>query len=372
MLNYPLQLCKGLLILVGLLVLSYTTPARNQKESGTAPVSMDVVMQAIHDYGKEHQPLLLRENFTKAADMNDAYFAQVADLTAREDFASLEKLAQENRTERGRLVAGNWKDNDFFNATSAPVQDQHQKEADFGARLKIIKRWIAAYPNSGAAKIALARFYSWYAWFARGTGYANTVSSDQWKLFSDRTALGKQALLDAALMKDRYPAWYFAMQFIALQEDWEKPQARELLDQAIAFEPGYFHFYIQYANYLLPQWHGEPGEIESFASDISLRLPEPDGSIMYFLITSTLDCYREPYLGYVMQVYWPKSYQGYKNIERLYGISNLDANRAAFVASMFQDRASAHEAFAQIKTMDLNIWQTESIYNYFHSFADDP
>jgi hypothetical protein len=60
-------------------------------------------------------------------------------------------------------------------------------------------------------------------------------------------------LLAAARLKERDPHWYEAMQQVAFEEGWENAHARELLDQAVTFEPGYYHYYREYADYLKPQ-----------------------------------------------------------------------------------------------------------------------
>jgi hypothetical protein len=65
------------------------------------------------------------------------------------------------------------------------------------------------------------------------------------------------------------------MQEIALAQGWDKQQARELFDQATAFAPYFYHFYREYANFLLPKWYGEEGEIQAFAEEVSSRLPDP-------------------------------------------------------------------------------------------------
>ena len=83
----------------------------------------------------------------------------------------------------------------------------------------------------------------------------------QWKQFGSGSAHAKTLLLEASSLKERDPAWHYMMQRVALAEGWNKARARELFARAIAFEPGYYHYYRQYANYVLPQWNGESGRI---------------------------------------------------------------------------------------------------------------
>ncbi len=333
---------------------------------------MDVVMQTIHDYGSGHAGLLSPGSSAKPDENDELYRAHINSLLVQQDFAELEKIARQNRTEKGRLLGGYWKNHEFFLATGYPRNVGGPKDSDYQDQIKTLNKWIAAYRESAAARISLANLYANYASFARGSGYANTVTDSQWQLFQQRTALAKQLLLEAARLKERDPNWYYAMQQVAYNEGWDKTEARDLLDQAISFEPGYYHFYRLHAQYLLPQWYGQPGDIPAFAEEISSRFPEPDSSILYFQIVSSLACYCEEAMADLRHVSYPKVRQGYTNLSRLYGTSNLTANRFAFMATTIHDKPSAHEAFAAVVTMDSDIWYTEAIFDSARNWADSP
>jgi Domain of unknown function (DUF4034) len=202
----------------------------------------------------------------------------------------LEKIAQKNRTEKGRVIDGAWNSLSFYVGIGVP-HAQNATDSVYESRISIAKRWIAAYPASATARIALAEIYSDYAAFARGTGLANSVSDAQWKLVNNHIALAKQSLLEAAHMKDRDPTWFDVMFQVALSEGWDRTKERELFDQAVAFEPSYYHFYRRYASYLNPQYYGEPGDVQAFAEEIAANRREPESSIFYFEIVATLSCY---------------------------------------------------------------------------------
>ncbi len=357
---------------LGLLGLTLIASSCGHTAASPAPVAMDVVMKTIHDYGLDHSGPLSPGSSTKPDETDDLYRAHISNLVAQEDFAQLEKIAQQNRTEKGRLIGGLWKNYEFFLAADYPISDGEPKDSDYRYLIERVKKWIAAYPESAAAHIALADLYTNYASFGRGPGFADSVTDSQWQLFHERTALAKQFLLEAARLKERDPQWYAVMQQVAHHEGWDKTETRELLSQAVAFEPGYYHFYRNYAEYLLPQWYGEPGDIQAFAEEISGRLPEPDSSILYFQIVSSLACYCKQAKVDLPHVFWPKIRQGYTNLTRLYGTTNLIANRFAFIATTFKDKPCAHEAFASIVAMDLGIWYTKDIFDNSRDWANSP
>jgi hypothetical protein len=59
---------------------------------------------------------------------------------------------------------------------------------------------------------------------------------------------------------------------------------------------------------------------------------------------------------------WPRTKQGYDNLKRLYGVSNLKANRYAFLASVAKDKVAVHEAFASITSPTLDIWTNDAVF----------
>ena len=355
---------------VGLFGLALIASAVARAQASTAPVAMDVVMKTIHDYGRGNSGLLLPGSSTKPSEADEDYSARISKLLVQEDFAQLEKIATQDRTEKGRLLGGVWKIEAFYDGTSQPVSREELSDADFVPRIAKVKKWIAAYPDSTTAHLALAYLYLNFARFARGANYADKVSDSQWADYNSRTAQAKAILFEASTLREKDPFWFYAMQMVAHSEGWDRPHFRELLDQAVAFEPDYYHYYRAYANYILPQWYGEPGELQAFAEEVSSRIPEPNGSMIYFRVISSIACYCEEAMQDLPKVSYAKVRQGYTNVTRLFGASNLNANRFAYIATIFQDQASAHEAFADIRSMDAEIWDTDQIFDAARQWAN--
>lgn len=333
---------------------------------------METVMQAIHDYGKGHRSVSSVVPSSIPTETYEVYQAHINDLLVQEDFADLEKIAQQNRVERGSLVGGGWKNNEFFAIIGYPPHAGEMKDSDYELQIARVKRWIDRYPNSAAARISLARIYVSYAFFGRGTGLADTISDSQWRLYSARTGLAIESLLSAADLKERDPFWYDVMQQVAFAEGWDKADARTLLDQALAFEPSYYHYYREYADYLMPQWYGDTNEIVSFAEEVSNRFPGPEGSILYFRIVSSLAIYNQLEVEQLPGASWPKLIKGHHDLLRLYGNSNLDANRFAFMAYIFKDVRYAQEGFASVVTFEPTVWSSEKVFECARDWANPP
>lgn len=199
------------------------------------------------------------------------------------------------------------------------------------------------------------------------------MSGSGWSLFGQRIELGKAALLEAAREKEKCPYWYEAMQQVALAEGWDKQQARELLDQAAAFEPTFYHFYREYANFLLPKWHGEEGETQQFAEEISKRLGGPDGSIVYFEIASLLACQCDEERDSLEGMDWARVKQGYVELRRLYGTSNLKMNRFAYMSFVAGDKDAARETIAALgDAWNPKVWQIAENFKSAKDWAARP
>jgi hypothetical protein len=330
------------------------------------------VRQAVHDYGRGHQALLTPVLAEKPDQTDEAYSAQIRNILVQEDFAQLEKIAKQNRIEKGHLIGGVWKIWAFHGGTGWPVSASKPSESEWQAQFAILKKWNAAYPNSTAARLSLAYLYINYSWAERGSGFADSITDAQWKLFYERNAEAKAILLEASSFKDKDPFWYELMQLVAHNEGWTQPEARELFDQAVAFEPGYYHYYVEYDRYLQPQWYGKPGDVQAFAEEISSRVPEPDASMFYFWIMSSRACYCRAALQDMPKASYAKLRTGYGNITRLYGVSNLNANRFAFMATIFMDKAAAGQAFASVTEMDEGIWTVQSVFDNSRDWATAP
>src|SRR5579863_2891919 len=351
--------------------LTFTASSFGKSQASAPPAPKNLVKQTIHDYGRGHQPQLAPPPTSVPLETDLQYAARINNLLLQDDFGELEKIARQYRAEKDRVVGGYWKNDTFYYAAYPSSFPSHSgnMDSDYLALIARGKKWIAAYPESATARIFLANIYTAYADEARGTGFANSVSDDQWKLFHERTSQAKETLLEAATLQEKDAHWYTVMQMVAFQEGWDKAEARDLLDQAIAFQPGYYHFYRQYAQYLQPQWYGESGDIQAFGEEISAKLPEPDSSIVYFQIVSSLSCYCREHTDALPRASWPKIKKGYINLTRVYGNSNLIANRFSEMAFVFGDQNAAQDAFSVITRRKPSVWLSEDAFQSAKTWA---
>ena len=368
---YPLQRRGPKIVAAAAIVFVATTVSSCGHTQAASPaVPIETVMKTVRDYGRGHQSAVSAAPASVSEETDEQYAATIDNLFVHENFAELEKIEQQNRIEKGRVAGGIWKSSSFFTAIAVPPGEE-MNESDYDFRFSIGKKWTALYPNSATARIALADIYTSYADFARGSGHADSVSDANWKLFYSRVAQAKQVLLEAAAMKDKDAHWFDVMMQVSNSEGWDRARERELFDQAVAFEPSYYHFYRRYANYLLPQWYGQAGDVQAFGNEVAAHRPEPESSIFYFEIVGTLTCYCTKGMDALGQTSWPRTKQGYANMHRLCGTSNLKANRFAFLAYVAKDKSAARDAFASITTPELSIWTSDEVFDSARAWAAD-
>ena len=286
------------------------------------------------------------------------------------NYDQLEKTIKEAREGKGRVVGGSWKVLEFYFAIHATFLGQNADESDWKMNFDALNKWIAAKPESAAARISLAQAYSGYAWKARGGGYANTVTDKGWELFRERYAMASATLAEAARLKEKCPYWYEEMQTVALAQGWDKSQTRELMEQAISFEPDYYHFYREHANSLQTKWNGDEGELESFAEEVSNRVGGEKGDILYFEITSLKACQCDAEKDAMQNMSWPRIKRGYAELEQTYGVSSLKRNRFASMAVKARDKEAARTEFAIIGSeWDKDVWRNDAEFESAKTWA---
>jgi hypothetical protein len=315
------------------------------------------------------------ESQTPAADeignSEEEYKSEIAAFLVEKNYDQLEKAAHEARTAKTRFKGGVWKLYDLYAALAGPIVGAGASKEDWKFHIASLKAWASARPESVTALVALAETYISYADKARGGGYADTVSDAGWKLNNERVTMAASTLTEAAKLKEKCPYWYEVMQNVALSQGWDKSQARKLFDDAIAFEPTYYHFYREYANFLLPKWYGKPGETEAFAEEISNQIGGQEGKFVYFEIASLATCQCDSDDSHMQYLSWPKIKDGYAALGPLYGYSNLKRNRFAHMAVEANDRFAAQQAFATIgDDWDHTVWRSSRSFENAKSWAE--
>ncbi len=320
-----------------------------------------LLMAAFIVPGAAQGPSFESEN---TADLGDttlrSFRVQVRSLFEKRAYAELDSLASQLRVQKLRFNGGMWRLGVFYMAVgSAPPSGEYDQE--WQARIAKLEEWIRSNPTSLTPRVALGQAYIAYAWRARGNGYANTVTAEGGKLFRERIESARTTLEEAAKTVGRDAAWYREMQIVALAQGWDRARMDALTEEALKSEPGYSAVAIAEANYLLPKWHGKPGDTERFAEQTADRIGGAEGDAMYFVIASAMNCCQATQAPGLS---WERAKRGFAALEQLYGASNYLVNAMAYLALRAGDNETAQQMFARIG-MDWNqrVWRSKARFD---------
>jgi hypothetical protein len=289
-----------------------------------------------------------------------AFFVTIRDALNREDFDQLEQIAASARSEKSRFTGGDWKLRSFYLVIQGPGR-LTAPDAVWTHHIERLQRWAAAKPASITPRVAIGSAYTRYAWKARGNGFANTVTADGWKLFQERIENARSTLEQAESFPMKDPQLYNALQVVALAQRWNRAQMDQLVQQGMALEPDYFYFYVAETNFLMPKWHGQPGDAENFAQSAADRVGGPEGDFIYFRIAASENCCRSVQLP---NLAWDRVKRGFAALEQLHGSTNRQRNVAAQMAVANHDREFAQQLFARIgNDWDAVVWGSKEKFD---------
>jgi len=297
----------------------------------------------------------------------DKYEAAIRELLLHDKFETLDQIANEARNKKARFPGGFWKIHLIYEGLEQPAQKDKASDAEWIQHLAHLQRWEQQRQDSITARVALGWFYHSYGWKARGSGYADTVTEEGWRLLAERLDMGRKVLEEAQALPAKCPEWFLAMQNIALAASWDRDKLDALFERATAFEPDYYYYYRIQAQALMPKWGGEDGDMPKFAWTMGDRVGGKKGDLIYYEIGAQIicGCDNDRQLN---EMSWPRLKQGYAALEELYGTSILHLNKMAYMASMSGDDDYAKALFTKIgDNWDKDTWRTRDEFVYAKS-----
>ncbi len=300
------------------------------------------------------------------------YAASIGQMLQREQFEKIDCVADEVRSNKERFSGGHWKIHELYRGVSEPVQypATHATQEDWKQLFRLLELWEAKQPKSITPRVALAQAYIGYAFDARGNGFSNTVSDSGWKLFEERIAKARLTLEKAAALPVTCPEWYVAMLLVAQNQSWEVAEARALYDEAERREPDYYYDAHVFASYLLPKWSGREGDTQNFIEEVSDRIGDDRGDILYFQIAAAdyvvCGCEDGPKLSRERIV------RGLEASEKRYGVSMWNLNRIAYLAIYYgpPDPIVADKFMSRIGDQcDQETWENKEKFDTMKEWA---
>jgi hypothetical protein len=235
-------------------------------------------------------------------------------------------------------------------------------------RKQRLEEWNARKPGSVTARLSMAAFPMKYGWMARGSGYANTVSQDAWKIFRDRVDEGRKSLeaLDAKIKEDA--GWFEMMLAVAISQGWPRERYDALFEKGVAKHPHYLPLYFSRAQYYSPRWHGSPEEFQRVVDDSVARTRSTLGETLYARIHWG---FQDPYMFQRQQADWPRMKAGFEHMMKDYP-DPWNLNNFGKFACLADDFGTLKQLLPKIGNNPILMgWEDNmDFYNFCRSLAE--
>lgn len=133
---------------------------------------------------------------------------------------------------------------------------------------RIVEAVAKARPGSRVPDLLVGRVYVSYAWDARGSGWANSVTEDGWKRMSERLAVAEAALLRAYEQDPLDPEAPTQMLVVELGQGKGRETMELWYDRAMKADPDNVAAAKKKMYYLEPKWHGSAEDMLSFGREL--------------------------------------------------------------------------------------------------------
>lgn len=260
------------------------------------------------------------------------------------EFAKLEGLAAELSEKKSRFRDGDWKILHFYECMDCR---KDEPESMWKLHAEIHKDWESKFPKSATAKIATAEFLITYAWHARSDKFADKVTEEGWKLFAERLAAARRSLDEAKAIDRKCPMLWFCYQTVALGQGWKSSEYNQLFNDAKSCEPEFYPHDLARAKFLLPRWHGKPGEWETAAEE-QIAKQGKTGPEIYARVVKEQATYYDNVFAET-RISWPdKVRKGFEALRASHPDSNAILNGYCRMACFAGDKPTAKKLIAEI------------------------
>ena len=163
-------------------------------------------------------------------------------------------------------------------------------ELSFSTRIFQLREWLTQHNSSHFANACLGIVYIHLAWYARGGGYANTVTEESGRIFKINLLSARHHLEKAYSLDPSDPSVPAKLITVAMGLGLERSEMEKQFQRAILADPTDHQAYSTKLTYLMPKWLGSKEEMFSFARE-SVRKAPPKSRIPAVLATAHWEMY---------------------------------------------------------------------------------
>lgn len=322
---------------------------------------------------QEKNVLRLRQVIDQEVFLKTDLTRQVNTLLLNREFGELDRLAKTLRDGNQRFPSGRLKEAEFYYGV-----DRDLKKANveyFRKRMVLVDEWIST-TNSETANIASMHLASAYAWAYRGGGYANTVTKESWKKFSDilSGALNKGERLLAEGTQN--PLVYAKLIHIYKTRKNNNQYINKLAIEGARLDPYYYGLHEVTLTALLPKWGGSVDEVKTYVQ----RVHEKYGRIagkedVYFRLVLDVFEKEEESKFPRYKFYWSRVETSFTAYISQYPVTEFHYYSMAKMAGAFGDREGVKKYLSltsgQWNHFAKSVWKKKATLERFQQWANE-
>lgn len=191
--------------------------------------------------------------------------------------------------------------------------------------------WRRQVKDSIMAELVEAMIFREWAWGARGSGYANTITPQSFAVFGHRIEISAASLAEIAKRAADNPLWYTLSLNVGLDQSKDKVDLRQIFDEGWSRSADYRPLNLAMLRVLMPRWGGSYEEVNRFIGEMQARTSTTRGyeyyaelySIYASLEGDELDLFADT------PAYWSGMRSGYLGLLKRYPKSDVIFNSFA-------------------------------------------
>ncbi|HET9862294.1 MAG TPA: rhomboid family intramembrane serine protease [Steroidobacteraceae bacterium] len=177
------------------------------------------------------------------------------------DYQALEDLISDGGKRLADLRDGSSTLSGVFNGLDAYYD---YGDSSFEVLMGRTSDWRRSLKEAIGAELAEVQLLRAWAWSARGHGYANSVSRQNWEIYGMRLEMAAAGLEEIRARATRSPLWYQLALQLGGDRQMSSQEMDELFEEAVKRFPDYLGIYTARMRMMMPRWGGTVGELDSF------------------------------------------------------------------------------------------------------------
>ena len=266
---------------------------------------------------------------------------------------------------------------EFYDASHDFLEEY---KGDLGHRQEgfpfIEKRFPVGWKTVPLLQLLRGEGYLEMAWHARGSGFANTVTTNGWKLFTERLGVAEEALTNAWQLNTNDARIAIQMMRVELGQGQGRARMDLWFHRAMELNPNYYDACSYKLFYLEPKWYGTVQDMLAFGRECVIN-KRWGGHVPLILLDAHVDI-RNQFVGADQRAGYWKQPQVWKDLnsafDRFFEL-NPDAigwyHDYAWYAYQAEDWATLNRLIPKLGSINYNYFGGKSEFDKMVALAKE-